>query len=189
MNSKDLCLMPRLKEVIESAPDTLKIEGRNRSEYYVGSVVHAYRLAMDAYVRDPENFDPAPYMEMLNVLESRGYTTAFFDGPLPPDAHNYDSARSISDYHAAGVITNVADDGFIMELRNEIKPNNEIVFVLPNAMNGAPIKLTQIIDAKTRAVLPKMSAGQNNSIFIPREWIPKEIAAEIVPLVLTYKHK
>ena len=126
---------------------------------------------------------------MLNVLESRGYTTAFFDGPLPPDAHNYDSARSISDCHAAGVITNVADDGFIMELRNEIKPNTEIVFVLPNVMNGALTKLAQIIDAKTRAVLPKMSAGQNNSIFIPRAWVAQEIADKIVPLVLAYKHK
>jgi putative protease len=189
MNSKDLCLMPRLGEVIAAGPDSLKIEGRNRSEYYVGSVVHAYRCAMDAYARDPKRFDPAPYMEMLNVLESRGYTTAFFDGPLPPDAHNYDSARSISDYHAAGVITNVADDGFIMELRNEIKPDTEIVFVLPNVMNSDPTKLAQIIDAKTRAVLPKMSAGQNNSIFIPRAWVAQEIADKIVPLVLAYKHK
>ena len=60
MNSKDLCLMPRLKEVIESHPDTLKIEGRNSSEYYVGMVTRAYRNALDAYARDPEHFDPAP---------------------------------------------------------------------------------------------------------------------------------
>jgi putative protease len=189
MNSKDLCLMPRLAEVLDSAPDSLKIEGRNRSEYYVGSVVHAYRCAMDAYARSPETFDPTPYMEMLNVLESRGYTTAFFDGPLPPDAHNYDSARSVSDYHAAGVITDVVADGFVMELRNEIKSNAEITFVLPNTMNGAPVRLPQILDAKTRVAHPKMAAGQKNSIFIPRDWVPKEIADKIVPLVLAYKHK
>ena len=189
MNSKDLCLMPRLGEVIAAGPDSLKIEGRNRSEYYVGSVVHAYRVAMDAYARDPENFDPAPYMEMLNVLESRGYTTAFFDGPLPPDAHNYDSARSMSDYHAAGVITGMGDDGFVMELRNEIHPDDEIIFVLPNAMNSTPLRLPQIISATTRTVQPKMSAGQKNSIFIPREWIAPEIADKLVPLVLAYKRK
>ena len=56
MNSKDLCLMPRLREVIESGPDSLKIEGRNRSEYYVGSVIHAYRAALDAYAKNPESF-------------------------------------------------------------------------------------------------------------------------------------
>lgn len=189
MNSKDLCLMPKLAAVISAAPDSLKIEGRNRSEYYVGSVVHAYRCAMDAYARDPEHFDAAPYMEMLNVLESRGYTTAFFDGPVPPDAHNYDSARSVSDYHAAGVITDVCNDGFIMELRNEIKSDDEITFVLPNIADGARVHLPQIINAKTRTAQPKMSAGQHNSIFIPREWVKPNDATKIVPLVLAYKHK
>ena len=189
MNSKDLCLMPRLGEVLSSAPDSLKIEGRNRSEYYVGSVVHAYRCAMDAYARAPEHFDAAPYMNMLNVLESRGYTTAFFDGPVPPDAHNYDSARSVSDYHAAGVITDVLADGFIMELRNEIKSGDKINFVLPNIDNAPMIQLNQILDAKTRNILPKMSAGQKNSIFIPRDWVAPEYLDAIVPYVLAYKRK
>ncbi len=189
MNSKDLCLMPRLATVLESGPDSLKIEGRNRSEYYVGSVVHAYRCAMDAYARDPAGFDPRPYMEMLNVLESRGYTTAFFDGPVPPDAHNYDSARSTSNYQAAGVVTAVADNSITLELRNEIKSGDEIVFVLPNCANGPVIKLENIINAANDTVLPKMSAGQHNSIKIPRKWIPAEYNDKISPYVLAYKHK
>lgn len=189
MNSKDLCLMPRLAEVLESGPDSLKIEGRNRSEYYVGSVVHAYRCAMDDYARDPEHFDPRPYMEMLNVLESRGYTTAFFDGPVPPDAHNYDSARSTSEYHAAGVVTAVAPDAITFELRNEIKTGDEIVFVLPGIADGVHVKIERVINASNCMNLPKMSAGQHNSIKIPREWIPAEYIEKISPYVLAYKHK
>jgi putative protease len=96
MNSKDLCLMPRLKEVIEACPDTLKIEGRNRSEYYVGAVTRAYRNAIDSYARDPEHFDPKPFMDDLNLLETRGYTTAFFDGPVPADSHEYEQTHSNS---------------------------------------------------------------------------------------------
>ena len=189
MNSKDLCLMPRLKEVIEAGPDTLKIEGRNRSEYYVGSVVHAYRCAIDDYARDPEHFDPAKYMDMLNVLESRGYTTAFFDGPVPPDAHNYESARSSSEYHAAGVVVNKTDSEVILELRNETKAGEEITFVLPHSVDSATIKLPRIIDAKSRQDLPKKSAGQHNSIVIPRAWVADEVWNKISPLVLAYKHK
>lgn len=189
MNSKDLCLMPRLAEVIESHPDSLKIEGRNRSEYYVGSVVHAYRCALDDYARDPENFNPAKYMEMLNVLESRGYTTAFFDGPVPPDAHNYESARSSSEYHAAGVVTNKTDSEVTFELRNEIMTGQEITFVLPHSVDGANVKLPRIIDAKSRHDLPKQSAGQHNAIIIPRAWVADEIWDKISPLVLAYKHK
>ena len=189
MNSKDLCLMPNLADVIAAGPDSLKIEGRNRSEYYVGSVVHAYRCAMDAYARDPENFDPAKYMEMLNVLESRGYTTAFFDGPVPPSAHNYESARSVSDFHAAGVITNVSDDYITMELRNEIKTGDEIVFVLPNLSDGARVKIEHVINAKTCMTEPKMSAGQGNAIKIPCKWISPEYLKSLSPFVLAYKHR
>jgi len=189
MNSKDLCLMPRLAEVIASGPDSLKIEGRNRSEYYVGSVVHAYRCALDAYARDPDNFNPHQYMEMLNVLESRGYTTAFFDGPVPPDAHNYDSARSVSNYQAAGVVTDIDDNYITMELRNEIKTGDEIMFVLPHSSQTASVKIERVINAKTDMPEPKMSAGQHNAIKIPRNWISAEYIKFLSPLVLAYKHK
>ena len=189
MNSRDLCLMPRLREVIESGPDSLKIEGRNRSEYYVGSVVHAYRAALDDYARDPENFDPTKYMEMLNVLESRGYTTAFFDGPVPPSAHNYDSARSVSEYHAAGVVTAKNNSEVTLELRNEIKPGDEITFIIPHETRGVHVHINQIINAKDNSVMPKMSAGQNNAIKIPRDWVDAENFDKLVPFVLAYKHK
>lgn len=189
LNSKDLCLMPRLSEVIESGPDSLKIEGRNRSEYYVGSVVHAYRMAIDSYVADPDNFDPAPFMDMLNVLETRGYTTAFFDGPVMPDAHNYDSTRSESEYCAAGVITSTCDQYITLELRNEIKKGATIRFALPGVAQAVGVALPDIINAKNDQHLDKLSAGQNNSIKIPRDWIPTQYQDKFVPLVLAYQHK
>ena len=188
LNSRDLCLMPRLAEVLESGPDSLKIEGRNRSEYYVASVVHAYRAAMDAYAMDSEHFDPAPFMDDLNKLETRGYTTAFFDGPLKPEAHNYESARSISDFHAAGVITAVDDEKIIFELRNEIYAGDEITFLIPGTMDKMTIKLPEVINARNGDRLPKMSAGQSNSIIIPRVWFSPD-STKLVPLVVAYKHK
>lgn len=189
MNSKDLCLMPRLKEVIESHPDTLKIEGRNRSEYYVGAVTRAYRNALDAYAKDPEHFDPKPFMEDLNLLETRGYTTAFFDGPLPPDAHDYEQTHSNSDYCVAGVITNVDDNNITFELRNEIKQGDTINFLLPFTQDKVSVVMDKIINAKDNVELPKMSAGQSNSLLIPIEKIPEQYREKMVPLILAYKHK
>lgn len=189
MNSKDLCLMPRLGEVIEAAPDSLKIEGRNRSEYYVGSVTHAYRCAMDAYAAAPDNFNPAPFMDALNVLETRGYTTAFFDGHLGPDAHNFDTTRSMSEYHAAGVITATTDDAIVLEARNELRAGDVLHFILPGTMDKVTATLYQIINAKNGEAQPKISAGQHNSIRIPREWIQGGTADKFVPYVLAYKRK
>lgn len=189
MNSKDLCLMPRLADVVSAAPDSLKIEGRNRSEYYVGSVVHAYRCALDTYARDPENFDPAPFMAELNRMETRGYTTAFFDGPLGPDAHNYETTRSTSDYHAAGVITSTTDDGIMFELRNETRVGDKITFILPGTMNSVSVELPELINAKSGERVQKMAAGMGNTIVIPRAWLGDVHHDKFVPYVLAYKQK
>ena len=189
MNAKDLCLMPRLAEVLESRPDSLKIEGRNRSEYYVGSVVHAYRCAMDAYAQNPDDFNPAPFMAELNRLETRGYTTAFFDGPAGADAHNYETTRSTSDWHAAGVIVSATGDKIILELRNEIKSGDAITFILPGRTDGLTITLPRVINAKTGETQPKMSAGQNNSLVIPRDWFGANDTDALSPCILAYKHK
>ena len=189
MNSRDLCLMPRLAEIIAAHPDSLKIEGRNRSEYYVGMVTNAYRCAMDAYAADPDNFDPAPFMAELNKLESRGYTTAFFDGNLGAVAHDYETTRSTSDWHVAGVVTATDSEKITLELRNEIRAGTEITFVVPGQISGLTITLPQIINAKNGDALPKMSAGQHNSIVIPRSWIAPESWEKIVPYVLAYQHK
>ncbi|MDE6478537.1 MAG: U32 family peptidase [Alphaproteobacteria bacterium] len=189
MNSRDLCLMPRLADVISSGPNSLKIEGRNRSEYYVGSVVRAYRAAMDAYAADPDHFDPAPFMDALNVLQTRGYTTAFFDGPLGPDAHDYETTRSTSDYMAAGVITATAPDSITLELRNEIRTGDEIKFILPGTMDTPAVRLPRIINAATGMDVPKLAAGQRNSIVIPRAWLDAASGDKLVPYVLAYRHK
>lgn len=187
MNSKDLCLMPRLAAVLESSPDSLKIEGRNRSEYYVGSVVRAYRAAIDAWANDPEHFNPESFMDDLRVLESRGYTTAFFDGPLPPSAHDYETTRSSSEYHAAGVVIEKKSDGVIFELRNEIKSGDTITFILPHGPK-CDVVIPEIINYKNNETLSKMSAGQENSIFIPKSWC-ENCFNSLDEFVLAYKHK
>ena len=189
MNSKDLCLMPHLAQILESGADSLKIEGRNRSEYYVGSVVRAYRNAIDSYFADPEKFDPAPFMDDLNILETRGYTDAFFYGKLSADAHNFETTRSDSDFQAACVITALTDDSIIMELRNEIKQGDEIKFILPNTAEKISVVLDKIVNAKNDEELPKMSAGQNNSIKIPKKLIDKKYIDKFEPLILAYKKK
>ena len=56
-SSKDLCLIKEIPEIIDMGVDSLKIEGRLKTEYYVASVVNAYRTAIDDYMKDPENYD------------------------------------------------------------------------------------------------------------------------------------
>ena len=188
-NSKDLCMIEYVPEIVAAGIDSLKIEGRNRSEYYVGSVVNAYRCAMDAYAANPENFDPAPYMDALNRLETRGYTTAFFDGPVTADAHNYETTRSTSDYHAAGVVTDVTDEHVVFELRNETRMGDNVTFIIPGRIDGVSVTLKELINAKNGETVQKMAAGMGNAVLIPRAWFGDAWTDKIVPYVLAYKHK
>ena len=128
-------------------------------------------------------------MAALNVLETRGYTTAFFDGPVGADAHDYNTTRSTSEYHAAGVITAVNSDKITLELRNEIKAGDEITFILPGTMDNVSVLLERIINAANGADVPKMAAGQRNSIIIPRQWLCGAPVENFAVNVLAYKKK
>jgi hypothetical protein len=76
-----------------------------------------------------------------------------------------------------------------LELRNEIKQGDEIKFILPRVSEKVSVVLDKIINAKTDEELPKMSAGQKNSIKISKKLIDKQYLDNFVPLILAYKKK
>lgn len=103
MNSKDLCMIEHIPELMECGIDSLKIEGRMKSVYYVASVVKAYRQAIDTYIKDPENykFDPE-WMDYLLKPSHRPFTTGFyFDDEVK---QTYGSATYIQSYDIVGVV-------------------------------------------------------------------------------------
>ena len=84
MSSRDMCMIQHIPELMESGIDSFKIEGRMKSAYYTAVVTNTYRMAMDAYTRDPENyqFDPA-WMRELESVSHREYATGFYlDDPM-----------------------------------------------------------------------------------------------------------
>ena len=88
LNAKDLCLMPRLNDYLALGLDSLKVEGRNRSAYYVAVAARAYRMAIDDWQKDPTNWKPDAYMRELATIPNRGYSLAFHEGKLTHHAHN-----------------------------------------------------------------------------------------------------
>jgi putative protease len=77
LNSKDLCLMPKLDKIISAGIDSFKIEGRNKSEYYVAQTARVYRRAIDDYFDNSESWYPIKYTKELFTLQNRGYTLGF----------------------------------------------------------------------------------------------------------------
>ncbi len=133
LNSKDLCLMPKLNDYLEAGVDSLKVEGRNKTEFYAGSVARAYRMAIDDYFDDKANWDADKYMDELEAISNRGYTLAFHEGRLTNLAHDYNSSRSSSFYEFAGQIVDHEQDAIIVEFKNRVVKGDVLEFMVPNS--------------------------------------------------------
>lgn len=134
LNSKDLCLLPHLKTVIESGVDSLKIEGRMKSVHYVASVTKAYRLAIDRYFEDPEHFaiDPAWTAE-LGKVSHRAYTTGFALQKPSGDDQIYGSSSYEQTSDFIGLVRDYDDEtGWAtVEQRNHMNVGEEIELFQP----------------------------------------------------------
>ena len=166
LNSKDLCLLPRLSEFIESGIDCLKVEGRNKTQYYVALVAKTYRMAIDDYIKDPQNWDANKYIDDLYSISNRGFSLAFADDNLTQLANNYDNTKSTSDYEFAGFISDIKDDCFYFDVKNKLVEDDEIEFISPNRVDNIKVKLKQIIDAESNLDIKVVNAGQQPVIKI-----------------------
>lgn len=169
LNSKDLCLLPRLPEILAGGIDSLKVEGRNKSPFYVASVARVYRRAIDDWYTDPDSWRFEDYLEDLYGVPNRGYTLGFHDGRLSPFSHNYYDVHSLSEMEAAGVVRGWEDDALIFEVKNRLDAGELIQFLSPTLREPIRVRLHDFIDARTGKVTDAVSAGQNKAIRIPLE--------------------
>ncbi|MBE6454774.1 MAG: peptidase U32 [Alphaproteobacteria bacterium] len=171
LNSKDMCLMPRLPDLLGIGMDSLKVEGRNKTEYYAAIVARTYRQAIDDWYTNPQNWDYRKYMDELYTLQNRGYCLGFHDGKLTNISQNYEYTRTLGDWLFAGSIIEWQDDDAIFELRNYIDSGETIEFLLPDGLENFRLTLTEFEDADTGEITTKVSAGQNKRIRIrPQHW-------------------
>ncbi len=134
MNSKDMCMIEHIDDVIKSGVYSMKLEGRVKSEYYVATVVQAYRNAIDAYYKDPENYkyDPALFDEICKVSH-REYYTGFFYGLPKEGAQIFGSSSYIRDYDIVGIIREYDPKTKIakVEQRNRFFVGDEVEVMRP----------------------------------------------------------
>ena len=151
MNSKDMCLMPHIKDVIESGVDSLKIEGRMKSVHYAASVTKAYRLAIDSYFADPENFTvKKEWLDELEKVSHRAYTTGFYYHQPDADDQIYGKTSYDQTSDFVGLVRSYdAATGYaVVEQRNNMKVGQEIEVFQPTG----PLyrqKITSMIDNET----------------------------------------
>lgn len=153
MNSKDLCLLPYLDEVVDCRIDSLKIEGRMKSVHYVASVVKAYRMALDACISGKPYEVRAEWRAELEKVSHRAYTTGFFFGKTTAEDQIYGSSSYEQTSDFVGLVRSYDTEKRLatVEQRNNMKLGQEIEIFQPV---GAPFRqeLAEMWDADGREI-------------------------------------
>ncbi|TNE59009.1 MAG: peptidase U32 [Alphaproteobacteria bacterium] len=193
LNSKDLCIMPKLEDYLKIGVDSLKVEGRGKSLYYVAMVARAYRKAIDDWYEDREGWSAEPYMEMLSAVPNRGYTYAFHEGRLTNHAHGYEHTGTIADWEFAGMVHSVEEDAFIVEVKNKLMAGEVLEFMSPSHMTPLRIRLYEFEDIKTGKVTDVIHAGPKPLIRVPFALFDKEavdhLKTHFPPMTVIRKEK
>lgn len=168
LNSKDLCLMPKLDKILSAGFDSLKIEGRNKSEYYVAQTARVYRKAIDDYFESPEKWEPDSYMEELETLQNRGYTAGFFNGIPDGSAQDYADTTSRSNWRNIGYVKENTGDSIIVDLRNKLRKGDEIEILSPYKFEPEKMIIDVMYDGFDGSLVETIAPGrENQTVKIP----------------------
>lgn len=177
-SSKDLCLIKEIPEIIDMGIDSLKIEGRLKTEYYLASVINAYRNAIDNYKKDPENYDYTKYLKELDKVKTRGLTTFYFNDRNNKDIQEYGGRQYNENYEFGGKIVEYNEEKSIIEIKNKLKLNDTLEILIPNEIEPFEFKIEKLWDYETDTPIAEISPGvkgQKVKIKLPikceKDWI------------------
>lgn len=147
-NSKDLCMIEHIPELIDSGIDSFKIEGRMKTALYVATVARTYRKAIDDYLESPELYRENVdwYLDQISNCTYRQFTTGFFFGKPDESAQIYDNNTYVKEYTYLGIIGECTADGlYRIEQRNKFSVGEQIEIMKPDGRN-IPVVVRRIVD-------------------------------------------
>ena len=177
-SSKDLCLIKEIPEIINMGVESLKIEGRLKTEYYLASVVNAYRNAIDDYLKNPSEYDCTKYLKELEKTKTRGLTTFYFNDRKNKDIQEYSGRQYNENYEFGGKVVQYKEELSTIEIKNKLIVGDILEIIVPNKIEPVEFKIEQLYDAETDEKIQEISPGvkgQKVKIKLPikceKDWI------------------
>lgn len=186
-SSKDLCLIKEIPEIIELGVDSLKIEGRLKTEYYLASVINVYRNAIDDCMNNPQNYDASKYMTELEKVKTRSLTTFYFNDRNNKDFQEYEGKQYNPDYEFGGKIISYDEEKSLLEVKNRLKVGDILEVLIPGKLEAYSFSIDKLWDSETDEEISQINpgkAGQTVKIHIPikveKDWILRRKKPESV---------
>ena len=158
-SSKDLCLIREIPEIIEMGIDSLKIEGRLKTEYYIASVINTYRNAIDDYMKNPNTYDATKYLKEIEKVKTREFTTFYFNDRNNRNIQDYSGRQYNDDYEFGGKVEQYNEEKSIIEIRNKLQIGDEIEIIVPYQLEPVTFKIEKLWDEETGEEIQSISPG------------------------------
>ncbi len=165
-SSKDLCLIKEIPEIIQMGVDSLKIEGRLKTQYYLASVVNAYRNAIDDYIENPNSYEYTKYLKELEKTKTRGLTTFYFNDRNNKDFQEYEGKQYNPDYEFGGVIKEKEEEKYIIEIRNKLSVGDSLEILIPGKIESVEFTIEQLWDAETKENIETVNPGKQGQVVL-----------------------
>ena len=168
LSSKDLCLIKEIPQIIEMGVDSLKIEGRLKTEYYLASVVNVYRNAIDDYMANPEGYDYTKYLKELEKVKTRGLTTFYFNDRNNKDFQEYEGKQYNPDYEFGGKILEEksANSRVLIEIKNKLSVGDTLELIIPNEIKPQAFAIEKLYDSETNEEISTVNPGKQGQTVI-----------------------
>ena len=168
LSSKDLCLIKEIPQIIEMGVDSLKIEGRLKTEYYLASVVNVYRNAIDDYMANPEEYDYTKYLKELEKVKTRGLTTFYFNDRNNKDFQEYEGKQYNPDYEFGGKILEdkSANSRVLIEIKNKLSVGDTLELIIPNEIKPQAFAIEKLYDSETNEEISTVNPGKQGQTVI-----------------------
>ena len=169
-SSKDLCLIKEIPEIMEMELDSLKIEGRLKTEYYLATVINAYRTAIDDYFENPEQYDYKKYLNEIEKVKTRSLTTFYFNDRNNRDFQEYEGKQYNPNFEYGGKLLEYNSEKSIVEIKNKLKVGDTLEVIIPGKIESREFEIKQMWDSETEETIESVNpgrAGQTVKINIP----------------------
>ncbi len=172
LSSKDMCLIKELPEIIEMGVDSLKIEGRLKTEYYLATIINTYRTAIDDYIKDPENYDYTKYLNELEKTKTRGLTTFYFNDKNNRDFQEYEGKQYNPNFEFGGKVQEFNKEKSIIEIKNRLQIGDKLELIIPDQIEAFKFTIDKLWDTETDEPIEFVNPGkegQKVKLHIPVE--------------------
>ena len=169
-SSKDLCLIKEIPEIMKMELDSLKIEGRLKTEYYLATVINAYRTAIDDYFENPEKYDYKKYLNEIEKVKTRSLTTFYFNDRNNRDFQEYEGKQYNPNFEYGGKLLEYNSEKSIVEIKNKLKVGDTLEVIIPGKIESKEFEIKQMWDSETEEKIDAVNpgrAGQTVKINIP----------------------